>query len=169
MFGFSVFARDELNWKECCIPVSLPAQQYQGVCIEHSQFQKHRTLPLKSTSESKSNLFSVPNGEREAREEARLMDLMEWLRLLAAYSLDVLLSYLEPVCCSTSSSNCCFLTCIQISQEAGQVVWYSHLLENFPQYIVIHTVKGFTTLGYSKFYCLFTFTYEMYTFMFSCI
>ena len=52
-------------------------------------------------------------------------------------------SYLEPVCCSMSSSNCCFLTCIQISQEAGQVVWYSHLFQNFPQFIVIHTVKGF--------------------------
>ena len=37
----------------------------------------------------------------------------------------------------------CFLTCIQISQEAGQVVWYSHLLNNFPQFIVIHTVKSF--------------------------
>ena len=42
-----------------------------------------------------------------------------------------------------SSSNCCFLTCIQISQEAGQVVWYSHLFQNFPQFIVIHAVKGF--------------------------
>ena len=42
-----------------------------------------------------------------------------------------------------SSFNCCFLTCIQISQEAGQVVWYSHLFQNFPQFIVIHTVKGF--------------------------
>ena len=42
-----------------------------------------------------------------------------------------------------SSSNCCFLTCIQISQEAGQVVWYSHLFQNFPQFIVIHTVKSF--------------------------
>ena len=52
-------------------------------------------------------------------------------------------SYLEPVCCSMSSSNCCFLTCIQISQEAGQVVWYSHLFQNFPQLIVIHTVIGF--------------------------
>ena len=50
---------------------------------------------------------------------------------------------LEPVCCSMSSSNCCFLPCIQISQEAGQVVWYSHLFQNFPQFIVIHTVKGF--------------------------
>ena len=42
-----------------------------------------------------------------------------------------------------SSSNCCFLTCIQVSQEAGQVVWYSHLFQNFPQFLVIHTVKGF--------------------------
>ena len=42
-----------------------------------------------------------------------------------------------------SSSNCCFLMCILISQEAGQVVWYSHLFQNFPQFIVIHTVKGF--------------------------
>ena len=42
-----------------------------------------------------------------------------------------------------SSSKCCFLTCIQISQEAGQVVSYSHLFQNFPQFIVIHTVKGF--------------------------
>ena len=42
-----------------------------------------------------------------------------------------------------SISNCLFLTCIQISQEAGQVVWYSHLLKNFPQLVVIHTVKDF--------------------------
>ena len=42
-----------------------------------------------------------------------------------------------------SSSNCCFLTCIQISQEADQVFWYSHLFQNFLQFIVIHTVKGF--------------------------
>ena len=50
---------------------------------------------------------------------------------------------LEPVCCSMPGSNCCFLTCIQISQEAGKVVRYSHLLKNFPQFFVIHTVKGF--------------------------
>ena len=52
-------------------------------------------------------------------------------------------SYMETVYCSMSSSNCCFLTCIQVSQEAGQVVWYSHLFQNFPQFIVIYTVKGF--------------------------
>ena len=42
-----------------------------------------------------------------------------------------------------SSSNCCFLTCMQVSQEAGQGVWYSHLFQNFPQFIVIHTDEGF--------------------------
>ena len=52
-------------------------------------------------------------------------------------------SYLEPVCCSMSSSNCSFLTCIQISQEAGQVVRYSHLLKNFPEFVVVHIVQDF--------------------------
>ena len=52
-------------------------------------------------------------------------------------------SYLETVCCYMSSSNCCFLACIHISQEASQVVWYSHLLKNFPQFLAVHTVKGF--------------------------
>ena len=51
--------------------------------------------------------------------------------------------YLEPVCCLVSSCNYCFLTCIQISQEAGKMVWYSHLLKNFPQFVLIHTIKGF--------------------------
>ena len=46
-----------------------------------------------------------------------------------------------------SSSNCCFLTFVQISQEAGQVVWYSKLFQNFPQFIVIHTVKGFSIVN----------------------
>ena len=54
---------------------------------------------------------------------------------------------LEPVCFSMSGSNCCFLTCIQIFQETGQVVWYSHLLKNFPQFVLIHTVKGFSIVN----------------------
>ena len=51
----------------------------------------------------------------------------------------------EPVCCSMFGSNCCLLTCIQLSQEVfpGITIWYSHLLKNFPQFVVIHTVKGF--------------------------
>ena len=44
-----------------------------------------------------------------------------------------------------SSSKCCFLTCIQISQEAGQMVWYSHLFKNFPEFVVVHTGKGLIT------------------------
>ncbi|KAB0386297.1 hypothetical protein FD755_001253, partial [Muntiacus reevesi] len=50
-------------------------------------------------------------------------------------------SYLELVCFSVSSSNCCFLTCIQVSQEAGQVVWYSHLFQNFPVYCDPHSQR----------------------------
>ena len=49
-----------------------------------------------------------------------------------------------------SSSNCCFLTCIQVSQEAGQVVWYSYLFKNIPQFVVIHTVKGFGIFNKAK-------------------
>ena len=63
------------------------------------------------------------------------------------YSLDILLSQFGISLLSMSSSNCCFLTCIQISQEAGQVVWYSHPLKNFPQFVVIHTVKGFSVVN----------------------
>ena len=51
--------------------------------------------------------------------------------------------YLQPSCCSMSSSKCCFLTCIQISQKAGQMIWYPHLLKDFPQFVVIHVVKDF--------------------------
>ena len=58
-----------------------------------------------------------------------------------------------------SSSNCYFLTCTQVSQEAGQVVWYSHLLKTFPQFVVIHTVKGFNVVYEADVYlelsCLF--------------
>ena len=49
---------------------------------------------------------------------------------------------LEPFFCSMSVSNCWFLTCIWITQEAVQVFWYSHLFKNFPQFVVIHTAGG---------------------------
>ena len=65
---------------------------------------------------------------------------------------------LEPVCCSMSGSNYCFLTCIQISQEA--VRWSGILIsQNFPQFVVIHTVKGFCIVNeadvFLEFYCFF--------------
>ena len=62
---------------------------------------------------------------------------------MTIYSLDDSFPDLEPVCCSMCSSNCCFLAYKQISQGKGQVVCYSHILKNFPQFIVIHKVKGF--------------------------
>ena len=79
---------------------------------------------------------------------------------MTIYSLD------EPLpqfgtSCSISSPNCCFLTCIQVSQKAGKVVWYSLLLKNFPQFVVICTVKGFSIVNeaevdvFLEFSCLF--------------
>ena len=60
------------------------------------------------------------------------------------YSLDVL-HFLFG-----TSSNFCFLTCVQISEEAGHVVWYSHLFQNFPHFVMIHTVKGFGVVSKAK-------------------
>ena len=54
---------------------------------------------------------------------------------------------LEPVHCFMSGSNCCFLTCIQVFQEAGKVVWYSYLFKSFPRFAVIYTVKGFSIVN----------------------
>ena len=54
---------------------------------------------------------------------------------------------LEPVCCSMSGWSCCFLSCIQVSQETGKVIWYTCLFKNGPQIVVIHTVKGFSMVN----------------------
>ena len=60
-----------------------------------------------------------------------------------------------------SGSNCCFLTCILVSQETGKVFWYSHFFENFSQFVVIHTVKGFSIVNEAEvdvsleFFCFF--------------
>ena len=48
---------------------------------------------------------------------------------------------------SVSYSNCCFLSYIQAFQETGKVIWYSHFLKNFPQFVVVHTVTGFTVIS----------------------
>ena len=61
---------------------------------------------------------------------------------MTIYSLDVLL-FLFGTSLLFHVQFCYFLTCTQVSQEAGQVVWYSHLFQNFPQFIVTHIVKGF--------------------------
>ena len=63
------------------------------------------------------------------------------------YSLVVLLSQFWTSPLFHAWFNCCFLTYIQVLQEAGKVVWYSHLLKNFPQCVVIHTFKGFSIVN----------------------
>ena len=68
---------------------------------------------------------------------------------------------LEPVHSSMSGSNCCFLIYIQVSQEAGKVVWFSHFLKNFPQFVMIHIVNDFCIVNeagvdvFLEFYCFF--------------
>ena len=72
------------------------------------------------------------------------------------YSLDSFLNF-EPVYFFMSGSNCCFLTCIQVMQEAGKVAWYSHLFKKFlfPQFVVIYIVKGFSIVNEADIYiCL---------------
>ena len=62
-----------------------------------------------------------------------------------------------------SGSNCYFLTYIQVSQGAGQVVWYSYLLKNFPQFVVIYTVKSFSVVSEEEvdvFLEFFSFSYD---------
>ena len=54
---------------------------------------------------------------------------------------------LETVPCSMSSSNYCLMSCIQVSQAAGKMVWYSYIFKNFPQFVMIHTVKGFSIVN----------------------
>ena len=83
---------------------------------------------------------------------------------MAIYNLDVPFPYLESVYCFMSSSNCRILTCIQISQKVGKVVLYSYLLKNFPQFLVIHTVKEFSIVNvadvFQEFPCFFLFVVE---------
>ena len=46
-----------------------------------------------------------------------------------------------------SGSNCYFLAGKQVSKEVGKVVWYSYLFKNFPQFVVIHIVRGFSVIN----------------------
>ena len=69
---------------------------------------------------------------------------------MTIYSLDILYIWNQSVVPCSILTNCCFLTCIQVSQEAGHVVRYSHLCKNFPESIVIHTAKGFGIINKAK-------------------
>ena len=54
---------------------------------------------------------------------------------------------LEPISCSIQGSNDGFLTHIQVSQETGKMVWHSHFFKSFPQFVMIHTFKGFSVVN----------------------
>ena len=75
------------------------------------------------------------------------------------YSLDILHSQFGTVRCSMPGFNYCFLTYIQDSQEAGKVVWYFHLFKNFPQFVVIYTVKGFGIINKAEIDVFLEFSY----------
>ena len=76
---------------------------------------------------------------------------LEFLMMCSAYRLNrvtadspvVLLFQSRTTQLFIQGSNCCFLTRMQVSQETGKMVWYSHLFKSFPQFVMIHTVKGF--------------------------
>ena len=124
------------DWKRSVfipIPKKGNAQESSNYCtnalISHASKVIFKILQARLQQYVNHELPGVQDGFRTSR--------------VTIYSLDILIFLWEPVCCSMSSSNCSFLTCIQVFQEADQVVWYSHLFQNFPQFIVIHTVKGF--------------------------
>ena len=73
------------------------------------------------------------------------------------YNLDILLSQFETGLLFYVQF-CCFLNSIQICQETGKVVWYSHLFKNFPQFIVIHIVKGFSVVNEAEGFFFFFFS-----------
>ena len=83
------------------------------------------------------------------------------------YSLDILLSKFGTSLLFHVWFYCCFLICIQIPQEAGHMVWYSHLFKNFPEFVVIHTVKGFGVIhktevdAFLEFSCFFDYPVDV--------
>ena len=51
---------------------------------------------------------------------------------------------------------------MQVSQEAGKVVWYSHLFKNFPQFVVIYIIKGFSVVNEAEEDVFLEFSYFFY-------
>ena len=72
--------------------------------------------------------------------------LISWINRWQHIALTYFINF-EPVSCFMPSFNCCFLTCIQVSQEAGRVVWDSNLSKSVSEFVVIHTGKGFSVVN----------------------
>ena len=71
---------------------------------------------------------------------------------MTADSSVILFLYPEPISCSIQHSSCCFLTCIQVSQKTGKMIWYSHLSKSFSQFVMIHTVNGFSVVDGNRYF-----------------
>ena len=78
---------------------------------------------------------------------AYALSRLAFLMMCAVYKLNKQGDNIQPWWTPFLVSSCCFLTCIQISQEAGKVIWYSHVFQNFPLFVVIHTIKGFIVVS----------------------
>jgi len=92
----------------------------------------------------------------------------EFCMMYSAYALNKQHDNIQPWCTPFTISNqslvpnCCLLTCIQVSQEAGNEVWYSHLLKNFPQFVIIHIVKGFSIVNKAEVHVFLEFSCFIY-------
>ena len=87
---------------------------------------------------------------------------------MTIYSLDVLFSLFGTGLLFHVQFNCCIVACIEISQEAGQAVWYSDLFQNFPQFVVIHIVKGFDVVNKAEVFLELSFFFD-YAKAFDCV
>ena len=87
---------------------------------------------------------------------------ISWTDRVTTDSYVVLLSQSWTNQFHTRGSHCCFLNHIQVSQETGKMVWYSHLSKSFPQFVMIHTVKGFSVVDEKEIDVLLKFPYFLY-------
>ena len=131
-----------------CSPLLLLHSVFPSIRI----FSSESALPIRCPKYWSLNLSISPSNEYSGLISFR----MDWFYLLAV--LGILRSLLQhcsskaslfcaQLICSMSGSNCCFLIYIQVLQEVGKVIWYSHLFQNFPQLVVIHTVKAFSLVS----------------------
>ena len=70
-----------------------------------------------------------------------------YISRMPIYNLDVLLTQFETSPLFHVQFQLLLLDLYTDSQEAGKMVWYSHLLKKFPQFVVIYIVKGFSIVN----------------------